>query len=63
MLHDLMSMIELKNNKKLTEEEKNYIKNLEAKRAVYSVDEYIKLQDVRKIMVEGLSTVYEKLKR
>ena len=62
-LHDLMSMIELKNNKKLTEEEKDYIKGLEAQRAVYNVDEYIKLQDVRKIMVEGLSTVYEKLKR
>ena len=62
-LYDLMSMIEIKRNKKLTQDEKDYIKGLEASRAVYKVDEYVKLQDVRKIMVEGLGTVYDKLKR
>ena len=62
-LYDLMAMIELKQNKKLTQEEIDYIKSLEASRAVFKVDEYVKLQDVRKIMIEGLGTVYDKLKR
>ena len=57
-------MFEIKKERQeLNENEKKLRKELQAARAVFEVDQYVKLSEVRTVMQEAMMTVYDKLKK